>query len=88
MNKGPTGTPKRLRAVLPLLRDMTIRHKELDYRALRDKICPSTVSLARAGLPTCRKPGLTRAILIQLQKKEFSPEEKVLLLVGRIDQVI
>lgn len=50
MDKGPTCTPKRLQAVLPLLRDMAFRHRELEYQALRNKICPSTV----CGIMTAR----------------------------------
>lgn len=65
MAKGPTGTPKRLRAVLPLLRDMALRHQGLDYRALRDKMCPSTVSRQGKSCPlpqmliSCKPPPIS-----------------------------
>ena len=87
MNKGPTGTPKRLQAVLPLLKDMTFHHRELDYRALRDKICPSTVSQPGRVFLVAAGAYRLRATTMQLHKKEFSPEEKALLLVGRMEVI-
>ena len=60
--KGPTDTPKRLRAVLPLLKQLLDNHRQIDYAKLRDRICPSAV---------CRSSSMTttRSDYFQLASK-------------------
>ncbi|KAH7884432.1 hypothetical protein F5I97DRAFT_1811644 [Phlebopus sp. FC_14] len=43
---GRCKTPKRLKDILPLLEKMIWRHGKCGYKPLRDKVCPSKVSIA------------------------------------------
>ncbi|KAJ3720782.1 hypothetical protein DFJ43DRAFT_1004797, partial [Lentinula guzmanii] len=46
---GPCKTPKRLKAVLPLLDKLIWRHGKCKYRLLRDLACPSRVPSQRGA---------------------------------------
>lgn len=53
LQAGPAKTPGMLKAALPLLQQVALAHKSLDYAKLRSKHCPSTVSRLIGAKVTC-----------------------------------
>ncbi|PVF99810.1 hypothetical protein CPB86DRAFT_702703, partial [Serendipita vermifera] len=41
--RGPVKTPQRLKKILPLIRELSYRHRHTDYYAILQRECPSKV---------------------------------------------